>query len=459
MTGIDIIGRIAPSRLLPRAADALHRLADTGADTDTGAGRLAVSAWRAVRPRLAALRAVTFTGWSVLLGSIAAWILAARLHWIEFALAALIGFMSFVLCCAVALGQVALEVVIEASPQRIEIGQSAEVTVTARNAAHRQLIRLPTLLEIPVGGGGGVGGSSGGNGGGSVPHTVELPGLDPGVEHRVEPFTVDGHARGVIPVGPATSVRGDPFGFVRRTVAWTDVREVLVHPERVPLPPLGSGMLHDLEGRVTEHISASDLEFHTLRDYVSTDDARHIHWRSSAKLATARPGAGLLVRQFLETRLTHLLVAVDGDPASYRDSEDFDTAISVGASIAQSALRDKLPLTLLASRQLAHEPILPHALDACSRAQPAADGAISTLLSRGLRVAPRTTAVLVVTGANPTPEQLRRACLRVPRHLRTVVIQVDPGQLTGVRSAGSLTVLALNQLAELPVLIREGAAG
>ena len=429
-----------PLTLPPRASDALQRLADTGA------GRIAATAWRVLRPRLAALRAVTFAGWSVLLGTVAAWILAARLHWIEFAVAALIGFVSFVLCCAVALGQVALEVTIEASPQRIEIDEDAEVTVTARNAARRQLIRLPTLLEIPVGDG-------------SAPRTVELPGLDPGAEHGVDPFTVHGHRRGVIPVGPATSVRGDPFGFVRRTVAWTDVREVLVHPERVPLPPLGSGMLHDLEGRVTEHISASDLEFHTLREYVPTDDARHIHWRSSAKLVTAQPGAGLLVRQFLETRLTHLLIAVDGDPGSYRDIEDFETAISVGASIAQSAVRDKLPLSLLVSRQLAHEPILPHALDACSRAQPTADAGISSLLSRGLRVAPRTTAVLVVTGANPSPEQLRRACLRVPRQLRTVVIQVDPGQLTGVRSAGSLTVLALNRLGELPILIREGAAG
>lgn len=446
MNGTRIIGRITlptPSglpTLLPRIADVLRRLADTGP------GRIAVLAWRLVRRRVAALRAVTLTGWSVLLGSIAAWILATRLHWIEFALAGLIGSISFLLCCAVALGQVALEVAIETSPQRIEIGECAEVTVTARNAARRQLVRLPTLLEIPVGEA-------------SVPRTVELPGLDPGVEHRVDPFSVDGHARGVIAVGPATSVRGDPFGFVRRTVAWTEVREVLVHPERVPLPPLGSGMLHDLEGRVTEHISASDLEFHTLREYVSTDDARHIHWRSSAKLVTARPGAGLLVRQFLETRLTHLLVAVDGDPASYRNAEDFEAAISVGASIAQSALRDKLPLTLLVSGQLAHEPILPHALDACSRAQPSADSGVSTLLSRGLRVAPRTTAVLVVTGANPSPEQLRRACIRVPRQLRTVVIQVDPAQLTAVRSSGSLTVLGLNRLAELPVLIREGAAG
>lgn len=434
---IAAIGRLA---LPPRAADVPRRLAESSA------GRLAATVWRLVRPRLLALRAVTLTGWGVLIGSLALWILAARLHWIEFALVALIGLISFALCCAVALGQVALEVAIEAHPQRIEIGERADVTVTARNAARRQLIRLPTLLEVPVGDGG-------------VPRAVELPGLEPGAEYRVDPFTVHGRARAVIAVGPATSVRGDPFGLIRRTVAWTDVREVLVHPERVPLPPLGSGMLHDLEGRVTEHISASDLEFHTLREYVPSDDARHIHWRSSAKLSTAKPGAGLLVRQFLETRLTHLLVAVDGDPASYRNPEDFETAVSVGASIAQRALRDKLPLTLLVSSHLAHEPILPHALDTCSRAQPAADAGISSLLSRGLRVAPRTTAVLVVTGAIPSPEQLRRACLRVPRQLRTVVIQVDPAQLTGVRSAGPLTVLGLERLGELPVLVREGAAG
>ncbi|HEU5332746.1 MAG TPA: DUF58 domain-containing protein [Actinocrinis sp.] len=436
----DALARIKHVTVPPRASALVKRCADTGF------GRLAATGWSLLRPRVAALRAVTFPGWSVLAGSLAAWLLAARLHWVEFAIAGLIGLITFVLCVVVAAGQVALEVTIDASPQRIEIGEQAQVVVTARNAAHRQLIRLPTLLEIPVGEG-------------NAPRAVELPSLDRGTEHRVAPFPVHGQGRGVIPVGPATSVRGDPFGFVRRVVAWTDVREVVVHPERVPLPPLGSGMLHDLEGRTTEHISASDLEFHTLRGYVPTDDARHIHWRSSAKLAAAKPGAGLLVRQFLETRLTHLLVAVDGDPASYRGAEDFETAVSVGASVAQRALRDKLPLSLLVSRQLAHEPILPHALDACSRAQPAADAGISSLLSRGLRVAPRTTAVLVITGALPTHEQLRRACLRVPRQLRAVVVQVDPTQLTGVRTAGSLTVLGLNRLGELPVLIREGAAG
>jgi uncharacterized protein (DUF58 family) len=407
--------------------------------------RRAEAARTALSPRLAGFRAVTWTGWSMLAGSTAAWVLAGRLHWIEFALVAVIGLVAFALCCGLALGRVSLIVAIDPAPQRIEISEHSVVGVTVRDTARRRLLRLPTLLEIPIGG--------------AATRTVELPGLEPGVTHHIEPFSVHGRGRGVIQVGPATSVRGDPFGLVRRTVAWTEAREVLVYPERLPLPPLGSGMLHDLEGRTTEHISASDLEFHTLRDYLPTDDARHIHWRSSAKLASARPGAGLLVRQFLETRLTHLLVAVDGDPASYRDLADFETAVSAGASIAQRALRDKLPLSLLASEQLAHEPNLPQALDACARALPAADAGINALLSRGLRVAPRTTAVLVITGAVPTLEQLRRACLRVPRQLRTVIVQIDPAQPTGSRSVGALTLLGLNRLSELPVLIREGAAG
>jgi uncharacterized protein (DUF58 family) len=412
---------------------------------DSGAARLAGAAWRAARPRLALFGAVTLTGWSVLAGCAAAWILAERLHWVEFALVAVIGVTTFALCCAVALGRVSLQVAIGLDRQRIEPAQSAEITVTASNTAHRQLVRLPTLLEIPSGG--------------PAPRTFELPGLAPGAGHAFPPFTVRGARRGVIPIGPATSVRGDPFGLVRRTVAWTGTRELLVYPERVPLPPLGSGILHDLEGRVTEHISAGDLEFHTLREYTPTDDARHIHWRSSAKLLSAKPGSGLLVRQFLETRLTHLLVAVDGDAASYPDPEDFETAISVGASIAQRALRDKLPLSLLVSGQLAHEPILPHALDACSRALPDPRAGISALLSRGLRVAPRTTSVLVITGSAPDHPTLRRACLRVPAQLRTVVIRIDPAAPTGIAASGSVTLLTLRQLDELPVLIREGAAG
>ena len=65
------------------------------------------------------------------------------------------------------------------------------------------------------------------------------------------------------------------------------VTEILVRPPMVPLDSLGAGLLRDLEGVTTDAVSASDLAFHALREYVPGDDLRHIHWRSSAKVMAA----------------------------------------------------------------------------------------------------------------------------------------------------------------------------
>ena len=71
----------------------------------------------------------------------------------------------------------------------------------------------------------------------------------------------------------------------------------------------------------------SDLAFHALREYQPGDDRRYIHWRS------AKAGR-LLVRQFLDTRRSHVTVLIDTDPEQYRSGEtDVETAISVGSSI------------------------------------------------------------------------------------------------------------------------------
>jgi uncharacterized protein (DUF58 family) len=417
-----------PVRLISSRYPALH---------DIGV-RIGVRLPIALRGPLAPVAAITTLGWVVLVGSVVGWFAGQHLHWVELCLLAVTGLLTFVLCWVIAIGRMSLQVAIGLDRQRIDVGGSAQVTVTATNTARRQF--FPARLEIPDG---------------SRVRVFDLSGLVRGAAHSFDPFAVPGAKRGVIRIGPATSVRGDPFGLVRRTVTWAGSTELLVHPRRVPLPPLGSGLLHDLEGRVTEHISASDLEFHTLREYVPSDDARHIHWRSSAKVASARPGTSFLVRQFLETRRTHLLVIVDGSAAAYREAADFETAICAGASVAQRAIGDKLQVTLLVSNQLAHEATLPRALDACARAEFAPGADAAGLIARGLRVAPRITSVLIITGSVPTYPDLRHACLRIPRQLRTLAIQVDPNRETGVVASGSLTALNLNQLAELPVLIRE----
>ena len=44
--------------------------------------------------------------------------------------------------------------------------------------------------------------------------------------------------------------------------------EVLVRPPMTPLDSLAGGLLRDLEGVTTDAITASDLAFHALREYV-----------------------------------------------------------------------------------------------------------------------------------------------------------------------------------------------
>ena len=109
----------------------------------------------------------------------------------------------------------------------------------------------------------------------------------------------------------------------------------------------------------------SDLAFHALREYQPGDDRRYIHWRSSAKAGR------LLVRQFLDTRRSHVTVLVDTDPRSYTGGEDIldewtgehteplvaahsapeipdlETAISVGASIVLRVMRDEQDTTIV----------------------------------------------------------------------------------------------------------------
>ena len=105
--------------------------------------------------------------------------------------------------------------------------------------------------------------------------------------------------RAVIDLGPLRAVRGDVFGLIRRVVQWPVHRQVFVQPRTVR--PTGSlpGFVRDLEGEESTKRTASDLSFHTLREYVPGDDRRFIHWKSTARNGT------LQVREFLQTHRSH----------------------------------------------------------------------------------------------------------------------------------------------------------
>ncbi len=149
-------------------------------------------------------------------------------------------------------------------------------------------------------------------------------------------------------IGPVTTVLGDPFGLARRTLNASRTIELFVHPQVVPLPSLDAGLVRDLEGRPTNDPSVSDLDFHTLREYVPGDDRRHIHWQSSARMSTAAGTTTLMMKGYTDTRRSHLGVLFDAREGAYGDDDDFETAVTAAASVAVRALRDDIDVTVVA---------------------------------------------------------------------------------------------------------------
>lgn len=382
---------------------------------------------------------VTPFGATVLLASGVAWVVAATVGWIELLLGATTGLLVVALCGLFVMTRGRPRVEVEPNPRRIVEGTGV-ATVTARVWNQAKVPMLPLELEVTVG---------------STVETFSLPTL-PARGMWQDRFPVAGARRGVIAIGPAATVRSDPLGLLERRVTFTDVTWLYIHPATVPLAPLGTGLLRDLEGRATNELSMSDLAFHTLREYTPGDDRRYIHWRSSARALTTGSGK-LMVRQFQDTRRTQLLVVVDGDRSSYRDPEQFELAIRAGASVAVRAVDDEIDVTLLvadqtvvrrAGRRVTRQVVL----DACARAE-ATDRPLTDLVADGVDQARDLTYAVVVTGAGRTVAELRRAASRVPRHVRTIAIHIDPAGRKGLAPGRSITVLTVTRLADLRDLV------
>ncbi|WP_051386178.1 DUF58 domain-containing protein [Actinokineospora inagensis] len=386
-----------------------------------------------------ALRAVTPMGVVVLVCSVLSWIAGGVLGWQELVVAGAAGVLAFLVCLSWAVGRNLLAVRFNLDKERVVAGQPATcvVEVAGKRAGGRLLaMELELAVDDEV-------------------HVVEVPGLVSGQVHS-EFFPIPTERRGVVAVGPAVTVRGDPLGMLRRAVEWGGTRELFVHPVTVPLGPLGAGMLRDLEGYTTTDLSTSDLAFHTLREFAPGDDRRHIHWRSSAKVAAAGSAGGtFLVRQYLDTRRARLVIAVDGDAAAYADLDDFETAVSVAGSLALRALEDDIDLTVFAAGQAVHDATVQSALDGLARVTPVTMG-LDDLTTRAARLAPDATVVVVVAGGSRTFPELLRACGQFPSDIRRAAITVAAGGTAGITENVGLTVATVRDLDDLRAVLAGG---
>jgi uncharacterized protein (DUF58 family) len=384
----------------------------------------------AVRP---VAGAVTALGRGVLLLGLGCWVLAWRGGWAELMVVAAAAWLLVALSVLLTLGRSKLAVALVADPQRVVVGAPAAGSVTVRNVSSRPL--LPLGLELPIGAG-------------AARFTMPL--LAPGAEHE-ELFVVPTHHRGVVAVGPATTVRGDPIGLLRRSVTWTGAMEIFVHPITVRIDSLGAGILRDLEGQTTNELSTSDLAFHTLREYQPGDDRRYIHWRSSAKAGR------FMVRQFLDTRRSHVAVVVDSSEAAYGDADHFELAVSAAASIAVRVAQDGQEVTVVAGEHAAPGDHGPRILDTFSRAELSGHG-LADLARRAVRMAPDTSLAVLVTGPATPFEQMRRAANEFAVETRVVTLQIDPSRPTALRATPRLSVLSLQRLGDLASLLAGVAA-
>lgn len=153
--------------------------------------------------------------------------------------------------------------------------------------------------------------------------------------------------RGVVRVGPLTLVRQDPAGLARRTVVLAAPVDVLVRPRVHPLPMLSAGRAHHIEGPDSYSADDGSQTFHTLRNYVTGDDLRRVHWRSSARTGE------LMVRQMVDASLPHTSVVLDTRRTAYPGPDGFDAselAVDIAASVACAALAHGFPLRLVTDR-------------------------------------------------------------------------------------------------------------
>ncbi len=405
------------------AGERLHDLARALPVTERLTGRLTTA--RPAKPWLGAL------GWMVLGAGILAWLAGRRYGWVELTVLAIVAAVLLVLSLAFAVGRSAYEVTLDLAHRRVVVGERAVGRIEVRNASRRAL--LPAEIELPVG---------------AALAGFPVPRLAANEQYE-ELFAVPTSRRAVIVVGPVRSVRGDPFGIARREVRWTDPVEVFVHPRTVALTGASAGFLKDIEGRPTRILSPSDMSFHALREYVPGDDRRHIHWKT-----TARTGR-LMVRQFEETRRSHLAVALSTNRTDYDDPEEFELAVSVAGSLGLHAIREERDLSVFVPGRALAAGTAARLLDDLTRVALGSHRQDIATLARALGDdAPDASLAVLLFGSPVTATQLRAAALRLPVEVRGLGIRCVPGEPLGRRTIGGLTVLTLGDLRDLPAAIR-----
>ncbi len=285
-------------------------------------------------------------GWAVTGLAIASLIAFTILSWHELLTMAIVFACMMVAAIMLSLGNTSFTATIDVSSRRVTVSDTVKVDVCVDNPG-----RTPTTSargDLPIG---------------DSHERFSIPMLAAG-QSRQTTVEFTAVSRAVLPVGPLSIRKGDPFGLVRHEKKLVDQINVFIHPKTVMLNTLNAGIPRDLEGQTSGEIVDDDLDFYGLREYEPGDDVRNVHWLSSAKTGA------LMIRQYEATRRTDTALTISVNPDDYVSSDEFELAVSVHASIGVQCLLQNRPVTSHAGT----EHIMPRNstefLDGCSAISP-----------------------------------------------------------------------------------------
>ncbi len=368
--------------------------------------------------------------------------------WVEFMVAGAASGVLLLAAVPFLFGARAYDVDLTLTHERIVAGEGVTGRIDVRNDGHRTA--LPGRIDIPVGAG-----------------LVEfgVPLLRPGSAVE-QPLDIPGLKRGIVTVGPATTVRSDPIGMLRREHSFPDVHDLYVHPRTVALPSTSAGLIRDLEGAPTRRLVDADMSFHAIREYAPGDSRRQIHWRSTAK--TGR----LMVRQYEESRRSRMAVVLAVAEAEYADADEFELAVSCAASLGLRAVHDARDVQIVTGSEIPRVVrgrlrAIRHIPAAAPR--PMLDGfsgvellestmPVGEVCRLAAESGERLSIAFVVVGSRVPLARLQQAALAFPADTAVVGVICDERAHPRMQPLSGMTVLTVGTLEDLSGLLLRGAA-
>ncbi|MCS5498147.1 DUF58 domain-containing protein [Cnuibacter physcomitrellae] len=419
---------------LARAGAGAARLRDSRAAQwclETAVPRI-VGVWRRVWGVAGPILSIPSAfGWAVLAAAVVALVLGAVFGWLELTTIGFVGLVVLLVAVGFVVGRSSFRVDLDLALTRVVVGERAVGRIAVTNTGARST--LPARIELPVG---------------ASFASFHLPRLEPNGQHD-DLFGIPTTRRSIITVGPVRSVRGDALGLLRREVRWTDPQELFVHPRTISIEGSSSGFLRDLEGIASKDLANDDVSFHALREYVPGDDRRYIHWKTSARTGT------LMVRQYEETRRSHLAIALSTSSSDYLDPEEFELAVSTCGSLGLQALREERDLTVLVPGRALHTETGRRLLDDLSGVELTSSRQSIVQLAKATgNAVPNASVAVLVFGADVTATELQAASVHLPLGVRAIAVSCVPGQTVSRRQIGDLVLLSIGELAELPPALR-----